>query len=232
METTPSKTYNDLAPFYRTMFSRKIDKAEDELIYAYLKQKESLITLDYGCGVGTYAEKIDPIQYVGIDNSGNMIEEAEARIEELKIANCVFFRRDMHDINLKNRKGKFGLAVSTFCSIGHSSNPDIIAKSICEMLAPGGHFFLMLPGKRYAGRKIKRTVGHVNTFSRERAGKIFGPAFGLKTGRVWSFNVYGDTMQKFLPKFFLKLYLILETKIFGNTNKGHYVIIEGFKPLK
>jgi len=230
----PHLYYNRIASFYDEMFSRKIDKAEDELIYAYLKKYSHLITLDLGCGTGTFAEKIDPIMYVGIDISQNMIEEGIAKVERLNIANCSFFRRPMEDINLKHRKGKFGLVVSNHCSVGHTDLPKVVASNIESMLAPGGVFFLMLPTEKYISgynRRAQRET--LRAYKREDLEAIFGASAGLKIARAWSFNCFLDgRFGSLFPKFFLKLLLIMETKFFGKSNRGKYIILEGYKPLK
>lgn len=231
MASVARTVFDELATGYDTMRKSKVRRAEERLIYRFMRAKyRGLKTLDLGCGTACYAEKVDPKMYLGIDVSQEMLKIGADKIQKLQIQRCQLKRGNMVDLNMLKEREKWPLVVSMFGSVGYTDAVEEVADEIHRYLRKGGRFFLMLPGRNF--EKQGRTDScKITPFSHQMARTIFGEQAGLQVLRTWGINIYGDKAAKYLSPFFLRLYLCIEMAIFRGSNKFQHIIVEGKKLL-
>ena len=75
--------YNNMAPSYDHVYKDPEHIAEDKELFSYLNNKIHGATLDIGSGTGLLLEEVEinPLEYVGIDPSTEMINRSNAKFQ-------------------------------------------------------------------------------------------------------------------------------------------------------
>lgn len=72
--------YDDAAPVYDGLFTRDVDRWEDERLAELLAPVvDGRSVLDLGCGTGWLLDHLSPREYTGVDCSGPMLAELERK---------------------------------------------------------------------------------------------------------------------------------------------------------
>ncbi len=125
--------YNSLAP----SFSRTRDSLWPELKFLFDRARSGEKVLDLGCGNGRFSQYLEESDYVGVDFSDKMIEEAKARFpkEKFLVADALslpFSENSFHKV--------YSIAL-----IHHVPCDDYrlqVFKEIKRVLKPGGYTFI------------------------------------------------------------------------------------------
>lgn len=117
-------------------------KTMSKLIKAYKPRN----VLDVGCGNGystkIYATKFPDINFIGMDYSEKMIQEAHKR----PVKNCKFFTGDVLDSNsIPEAKGKFDLIITQRCiqNLSDYNRQRIAINNLLAKKSPKGTLLLM-----------------------------------------------------------------------------------------
>ena len=112
--------------------------------------------LDLGCGTGWVIDHLQPppAEYVGIDISPRMLEQARR-----KHPFHTFLEYPMEGIGERIEwRRAFGLVVSTFGAFSYAHGPTVL-RGIAFVLRPGGASFLMAYGPNHPGSRVLRLYG-------------------------------------------------------------------------
>lgn len=143
--TVVQEAYDRLAEEYDDHFLRPVDIAENICVFSELDHWPGRM-LDLGCGTGLLLEYCNPPDYVGVDISRAMLAVAHRKFPERE-----FRRQDMSALQLDS--GAFDCVVSTFGSFSYCLRPVSAVAEVFRVLRPGGSFFIMVYGERYARRE-------------------------------------------------------------------------------
>lgn len=138
--------YDEIAYKYDEMFGSNEFTDEDKLLFPIIKKETGLNplhrVLDVGCGTGLCIDglNIEPKNYLGIDPSIKMLEQAK-----LKYPKYNFLASTFEDLQLKE---KFDVIISTYGSFAYV-DPNSYEK-LWDFLKPNGKFFLMFYTEEYA----------------------------------------------------------------------------------
>ena len=140
----------DLAAFdYEPLWQSQLAAARDAVLrLAALAPGDCVLDVACGTGLVTFAaaRSVGPEGGVlGVDLSGQMVEEARRRADRMPIENVTYARMDAEALSLPN--GAFDVAL---CALGLMYVPDV-AQALREMrrvLRPGGRVVLAVWGKR------------------------------------------------------------------------------------
>jgi len=135
----------DLLSYNYDRGDNKSDQSENkplENIKKHLNVND--IVLDYGCATGTMAIDIaDKVEEVyGIDISSKMVETAERKAVEHKIANTHFAQTTIFDERFNKESFNVILAISVLHLLKDTQG---IMQRINELLKPGGFFISATP---------------------------------------------------------------------------------------
>lgn len=175
------KAYTDFAKVY-DMFMRDIPYERwGEAVTGYLRKKgfESGRVLELGCGTGTFTMLMarNGYEMTGIDNSEDMIGEAERKRKKAKL-NISYMQQDMRALEISN---KFPVILSVCDSVNYMEN-DFDLRSMMECTADSltdtGIFIFDLKTPAY----YKRLGNQVFTDSTDNGTYVWENDFDCETG--------------------------------------------------
>lgn len=150
--TEIASVYDEVAPAYDSMYGDRQSQIEDAMMTLRLgqaleKTPEDSLVVDLGCGTGHALSLMPEMsdRYVGIDISGQMIQQARARFPE-----GVFVRDDFcHALNGAWSLPQVGLFVSLFTCLNHISAIERghLWGYVADRLIPGGRVLFMFGTK-------------------------------------------------------------------------------------
>jgi|GEM_PF-2816530 ubiquinone/menaquinone biosynthesis C-methylase UbiE len=227
---TAAQAYRLLAPSYDDSYQMPFAKAEDAIIFGQLRE---LVTpddrvLDIGCGTGNYPDHMPHAQreYVGVDLISEMVEIAQAKHPTLQ-----FVVGDM--ARLAFSTGEFTVAVNLFGPFGYTSEPHRAISEMLRVLAPGGRFFLMAYGPRYARRPsyiINRNQLSVPS-RRYRAQDIRQLFVGqpVRDLHIQGFHAFAETRFPGHTQGWYETYLLWEMRTLGQfiPNLCYFLLVSG-----
>lgn len=225
-----------LAGEYDSHLNTPIYKARNAIIFGYLRNFRGLKTLDVGCRTGLYALKVDPIEYVGIDDSEGMIKAAKKSIKDAGVSQAFVYKRRYDNMTLGGEKWPFIVALwDSLAWAAHDYQMQDILDEIDKHLTPGGRFFIMAPGEdnrdAIAGRVRELSGENITAASPEMLKLMFRNNGRWKVLRTWGIDYKAHRVAKYLPPFFLRVWIALETVIFKGSDRFQFHVVEGFKPL-
>jgi ubiquinone/menaquinone biosynthesis C-methylase UbiE len=157
--TTQQEEYwNSVSSDYDRLYQNRWSELENAEVLAQLKslplQKKQIRVLDIGCGTGLGLEICnnfleEPIEYVGIDISPEMI-----RLCEKKFPQHTFIVQDMKDLE-NFPTDHFDLLICLFTSFSFTEEPQKTLTEISRVIAPAGQVFLSVLSK-YSLRRLVR----------------------------------------------------------------------------
>jgi ubiquinone/menaquinone biosynthesis C-methylase UbiE len=134
-----SAIYNKIGPGYNT--TRKADPCISQRLYSLLNPGQNKTYLDIGCGTGNYTIALTEmgVQFVGIDPSEIMLEEARAKTDGIK-----WLHGYAEQIPLRDNSVNGAIATLT---IHHWSDPAKAFGELARVLKPNGRivFFTFTP---------------------------------------------------------------------------------------
>ncbi|PSR31054.1 MAG: hypothetical protein C7B46_17325 [Sulfobacillus benefaciens] len=170
--------FNELVEFFdrqeRTMWQMELANT----LFEKADLRPGMRILDAGCGAGwlllSWVHRI-PIDAVGIDNSGPMIERAQFNaLQEQRRAH--FEVADMRHLNWPN--GSFDRIVSNFVFFLFDSPASTVAE-VWRVLKPGGRFLMFNPGAACL-------QDHMDSYAEQRGWQAFDRDSFLQWGDVVS----------------------------------------------
>lgn len=150
--------YDRIAPVYEDTYTDRWDVAEDRALSLLLRSLRPTTVVDLGSGTGHLLTLIDPADYVGVDLSKGMVEEARRRHPDRQ-----FRHADLTDPLEREWLREW------FWSRFASSPPDLVAclfttwgyfdwltrgallQQAREWLRPGGHIVIVADGLWHPG---------------------------------------------------------------------------------
>lgn len=132
------------AALYDIFYQDKNYKNESEFIHKYFCHNgHGSALFEAACGTGNHAFEFEKLGYIvtAIDNSPDMIQEAERKILEKK-SNVSFSLASMSELDT-NKFHKYDYAVCLFDSLGYVLTNDNIKNTLCNiysLLNPDGIF--------------------------------------------------------------------------------------------
>lgn len=134
--------YNDMASVYDDTYTNPEYKAEDEMLFSFLRKKLHGSVLDIGSGTGLLLENIDipPENYVGVDTAEKLVA-----VSEEKFPKHMFFNLDFDQCEMN---GKFDSIVCLYGAFSYL-NPDSYDK-IISSLNEGGYALVMMYAPNYS----------------------------------------------------------------------------------
>jgi ubiquinone/menaquinone biosynthesis C-methylase UbiE len=137
------------AAAYEPLWQAQLACAQDELM-ARVAPAPGERVLDVACGTGLVAfaaaEAVGPDgRVVGVDLSGKMVDAAQQRAQERKVANVGFARMDAESLDLPD--ACFDVAL---CALGlmYMPHPEQAVREMRRVLRPGGRLGLAVWGER------------------------------------------------------------------------------------
>ena len=108
--------------------------------------------IDLGCGTGDYADYFlqNDKEYVGIDNSREMITRAQNRFP-----NVLFRLEDVEDLSMLSKKFDLALAVGL---VEYYMDPKKLIQQTCRILKKGGYFLVQAPHTSVTWRIDRRVI--------------------------------------------------------------------------
>lgn len=145
--------FDALSDGYDDEFKGPLFLAEDDVLFAYMRKlgfgERGKRVLDIGCGTGLALERMEwaADQYIGVDISKGMLTKAREK-----------FPRHMFKVGdaagmVAIPTASVDLVVSTYGSLSYVPQIGAALSEVHRTLRPGGRFFLMLFGPRYAHRE-------------------------------------------------------------------------------
>lgn len=225
-----------LANEYDGHLASKIYRARNAIIFGYLINFRELKTLDIGCRTALYALKVDPIDYLGIDDTREFVDAARNSIKTEGITFAKVVKRNYDDLNLKSERFPFVVALwDSLAWSAHKYQLQDILDQIDRYIMPGGRFFIMVPGEEcrdiMAQRVHEMSGENITGASPTMLKLMFKNGGKWKVLRTWGIDYKAYKLAKYLPPFLLRLYIALETVIFKNSDRFQWHIVEGFKPM-
>ncbi len=111
-----------------------------------LNAKGHEVILDAGCGIGVdsleLAKLVPEGKVVGVDLSGELIEEAKARAARAKVLNIDFLQSDLKDLRLGSRR--FDM-VHCQRTLQHIPEPGVALANLLRVAKPGAKVLLYEP---------------------------------------------------------------------------------------
>jgi ubiquinone/menaquinone biosynthesis C-methylase UbiE len=195
-------------------------------IFSYIEKWANNLTLnsllDLGCGQGSCSQLINSkIKYIGIDASQTLINRAK---ELYPSENKQFILGDAYNIPLADNSVD---AVMSIWVWSHLENLNLAAQEMHRVIRPAGHFLIITANpETYEERKTWYKEYSIN-------GNLLTGVFDLGNGKVLTnTNLYLHTTKEIkdsIIKAGFKINYIGEMGQSESTDKGMYLIIEGFK---
>ena len=177
--TTIAALYDEKAPEYDEHYKRRIDLAEDEVLYGWAREfVDGKRVLDVGCGTGELFGHTSPRHYVGLDISKAMLDRAAAKFAPLEIQHRAYSEDGFNSYVLPDR-GTFTLlrgtleqrsselyqlgaydAVTCLWAFPHFPHLTTALIRMRRLAKPGGFLFLQGFAERYAQRPNYILNGH------------------------------------------------------------------------
>lgn len=175
-----AKLYDERAEVYDDHYRRRVDAAEDKVLYGWLRPfVDGRRVLDLGCGTGELAQHTNPAEYFGIDVSAGMLDKAAVKLghpagrytakdfnDWAEGDTSGFHRRTAllhgtladHCDHLRSQ-GEFD-CVSSLWAFPHFQDPFRTLRLSYELVKPGGWLFVQGFAPRYAQRPNYILNGH------------------------------------------------------------------------
>jgi len=217
------KTYNSIAEDFSE--TRKMHWHEFEDFLKYIKDNDSIV--DLGCGNGRlyhFLKDKRKIKYLGIDNSKNLLKEAEKNIKkediESKISNLKksipkFIEGDLLKIPARSSSAKVLACIAAF---HHLPSKELREKSLKEMhrvLQKNGKLLLtvwnLLKQPKYKDEVKKAKMRWLKTLGKYEKRGLLIPWGDKKIPRY-----YYTFKEKELEKLLKKYFKIIEKKVDKN----------------
>jgi len=141
-----SKTFWDrMAPKYAESPMRSADDYEHTLAITQSHLAPEMRVLELGCGTGTTALRLAPLvgQYLGTDQSGEMVRIAREKAAEAGLSNLSFLALSAQESTQESsqessrRDARFDVVMG-FNLFHLTPDPEGLMRDIFAMLAPGG----------------------------------------------------------------------------------------------
>jgi len=223
------EAYDRVANRYDSEYTSRMYQAENVALRTILRNLDlpDLGTiLDLGCGTGLLVDLLPEIKdrVIGLDISQNMLDVAKEKHPDLEthrgnMANLSAFPQDA-----------FGAVTSLFGPISFCSDYRRCAEEIHRVLRPGGRFFIMACGTRYAARRSYQQQGYRLPMTYFRAGalrNLFAWAEDVYTG---GFNVTVEDHCQDWPVDQQVQQLLAEYLLPQQADSGYQVVVTGTKP--
>jgi glycosyltransferase involved in cell wall biosynthesis/phospholipid N-methyltransferase len=154
-----------------------------------LKQFDSYLgkrVLEAGCGVGnTTRHLLDREQLTIVDFDPYYVRLLDRRWGHLE--NVTVIKGDLEDPDLYEKlEGPFD-SVVCINVLEHLDNPVQAVKGFAEVLRPGGHAFVLVPGHRWLFSHVDRAIGHRSRFTEDELRRLI-ESCGLHTISLQQFN--------------------------------------------
>jgi len=211
-----AKYYDSVANTYDRNFTNRVDLAENRVISQKIQPIVDKMgpVVDFGCGTGLFLDYCTVPEYMGIDISPGMIENATS-----KHPTRCFRVTDMTIPKLLIPQD-YGVAVSLFGSISYCEFPQDVLNNMRDALFPGGKVVVMALSPLYMRRKgdiLSRTcfVECASGVPYKRFKRMFEDAFTLIDSFGFSCLLNYSPLFKYVPVSLLSQYLKFEARTWG-----------------
>ena len=174
-----------------------------EAVLEMIHQVGGKTFLEVGCGPGSLSARLcrKGLHGLGIDFSATAIAEAEINLEEfIRDGRYRLIQSDLFDVDLKGEQFEVGLSMMV---MEHVPNQQAFVKRIVNLVKPGGHIIVGVPGRRDRWGIEDETVGHLRRYDRGDLMTTLQAA-GLSEVTVWSVAVPVANMLFHAGNFFIR----------------------------
>lgn len=208
-----ARAYDALAAKYDRHHVDAKSLAENRHIGRYLRRRvrPGMKVVDLGCGTGLLHElcPVAPSDYLGLDISQGMLEEARRKYPH--------HRFELGDMERRNQAVPDGWADRVVSLFGSPSYCDLgkVEAEVRRMLRPGGAFFLMFCSPLYVHREtyITRSSNLLIPYTTQDLEVVLRPE------RVWGMSRVVDLLPKGTPAWLMRPLLALEVATWGRVHQ-------------
>ncbi len=193
----PADAYDAIAGRYDDFYRRRIDRAENRFVHYLMPSGGSL--LDLACGTGLVPREIEPLveprNYLGVDASAGMIEQARRHRPDLE-----FDYQDIDFLDVGSRL--FDRAVLLFGAFSYLRKPLGALRRIRRHVVENGEVLIMAYGEGHVAKPGYCLANHPEVYRHyytRNELRLFMFNAGFKDVRTFGWRRWPDETMTRLP---------------------------------